>query len=320
MQTLRNMPLSDIAYYHIGGRAESLIEVTKKEDLLKTLQHVLQEKMKPVYILGLGANLLIPDTGLSGAVILLQSGKEDFKVTKNAQITAFAGGTFDSLIKFSFSQHLVGLGWAGGLPSSVGGAVRGNVGAFGHEIKDDILSVDVIDMTDPSLKIQTFSNADCQFAYRDSFFKHNKNLIIVSAIFQFVSATSEQLQQDESIYQKNITYRNTHHPMDYPSCGSVFKNIVVEEKIEKVLHVWPDIRDLVHEKWYGKVSMAYVIGRLGFNGLKIGNAQVSEKHNNYISNLGNARASDVKEIILKIKEKFVQTFGFEPELEVEVVK
>ena len=87
-----------------------------------------------------------------------------------------------------------------------------------------------------------------------------------------------------------------------------------------MLEVWPDMREMVEKKWYGKVSMAYVIGRLGFSGFKIGNAQVSTKHNNYISNLGEAKASDVKKIIDTISDKFTATFGFSPELELEVVK
>ena len=107
--------------------------------------------------------------------------------------------------------------------------------------------------------------------------------------------------------------------MNFPSCGSVFKNIVGKEKVEKVIAVWPDIKEKVNTKWYGKVSMAYVIGRLGFSGFRIGNAQLSEKHNNYISNLGNAKADDVKKIISVISEQFNTTFGFLPELEVEII-
>ena len=319
MRTLSHIPLSDIVYYHIGGEARQLIEVSNKKELLETLAHVLKEKNRPIYVLGLGANLLIPDDGLSGIVILLQSGNDNFKLEQNAHITAFAGATFDSLLKYSFSQNLVGIGWAGGLPSSVGGAIRGNAGCFGSETKEYIVSVDVVDTTDPSLKIQTFSNADCQFGYRESIFKHNKNLVIISAVFQLKNASMEQLAEDEAVYHKNIAYRESHHPMDYPSCGSIFKNIVEKENVEKMLAVWPDMKEMVGKKWYGKVSMAYVIGRLGFSGYKVGNAQVSEKHNNYISNLGNAKANEVEGIIIAITEVFMNKFGFKPELEVEVV-
>jgi len=319
MRTLSHIPLSDIVYYHIGGEARQLIEVSNKKELLETLAHVLKEKIRPIYVLGLGANLLIPDDGLSGIVILLQSGNDNFKLEQNAQITAFAGATFDSLLKYSFSQNLVGLGWAGGLPSSVGGAIRGNAGAFGSETKDFVVSVDVVNVTDPLFKITTYSRSECKFGYRDSIFKHNKDLIIISAVFQLETASMEQLAKDEAVYHKNIAYRDLHHPMDYPSCGSIFKNIVEKDKIEKTLSVWPDMKEMVEKKWYGKVSMAYVIGRLGFSGYKVGNAQVSEKHNNYISNLGNAKANEVEGIITAITEVFMNKFGFKPELEVEVV-
>lgn len=319
MRTLSHIPLSDIVYYHIGGEAREIREVSNRTELLETLTSVVHEHIAPVHIIGLGANLLIPDVGFSGVVILLQSGTEDFTVTESAQVTAFAGGILDSLIKFSLASTLVGLGWAGGLPSSIGGAIRGNAGAFGHEIEEYIASVDVVDMNDPMLQVQTFSHADCKFGYRDSVFKRNKNLVIVSAVFQLENATSEQLQKDEKIYHDNIAYRNSHHPMEYPSCGSVFKNIIEKERVKKVISVWPNIQEKVEKSWYGKVSMAYVIGRLGFSGYQVGNAQVSAKHNNYISNLGNAKAEDVKAIIKEIEKKFVEVFGFIPELEVEIV-
>src|SRR6185437_10950620 len=120
----------------------------------------------------------------------------------------------------------------------------GNAGCFGSETKDYVVSVDVIDLKDPLLKIQTYSKEDCEFGYRDSIFKHNENLVIVSTVLQLESASMEQLEKDEAIYHKNIAYRDSHHPMDYPSCGSIFKNIVEKDKIEKMLSVWPDMKDM----------------------------------------------------------------------------
>ncbi|MGH2611639.1 MAG: UDP-N-acetylmuramate dehydrogenase, partial [Rhabdochlamydiaceae bacterium] len=198
MRTLFHIPLSDVVYYHIGGVARLLIEISNKEELLDALRQSVKDKTQPIRIVGLGANVLIPDSGLDGVTLLLQPGNADFEITDDAHISAFAGATMDSLIKYAFSQNLSGFGWAGGLPSSVGGAVRGNAGCFGSEIKDYLVSVDVVDITDPELRVQTFSQKDCQFGYRDSIFKQNKYLIIISAVFQLENASFEQLAKDEA--------------------------------------------------------------------------------------------------------------------------
>jgi UDP-N-acetylmuramate dehydrogenase len=127
------------------------------------------------------------------------------------------------------------------------------------------------------------------------------------------------LSKAKEEYSSHIDYRKKNHPMEYPSCGSVFKNITKKEEVEKMLDTWEDMSELVRNKWYDKASMGYVIRRLGFAGFRVGGAKVSEKHANYIVNIDNAKFNDVYGIIEKIKEKFSKTFDFSPELEVEVV-
>jgi UDP-N-acetylmuramate dehydrogenase len=100
----------------------------------------------------------------------------------------------------------------------------------------------------------------------------------------------------------------------------VFKNIKKTDDVAKVVDVWPDIRPLVKEKWHGKVSMGYIINRLGFSGYTIGSARVSEKHANFINNLGSATAEDVLTIIKRIQEMVSETFAIIPEVEVEIVQ
>jgi UDP-N-acetylmuramate dehydrogenase len=117
----------------------------------------------------------------------------------------------------------------------------------------------------------------------------------------------------------NINYRKEHHPIEYPTCGSVFKNITDANQIQKILAIWPDIKESMDTKWHGKISMGYVVKRLGFSKYRVGNMQVSEKHANFIVNLGNAKASDVLTIIKEIQNKVQETFGFIPEVEVEIV-
>ena len=120
-------------------------------------------------------------------------------------------------------------------------------------------------------------------------------------------------------YYENITYRQDKHPLDYPNCGSVFKNVSKKEEVERILESWTDIQSLVNDKWHGKVSMGYVIDRLGLKGLREGNAQISEKHQNFIVNLGGATASDVKKLITEVEEDMQESFGITPEIEIEIV-
>ncbi len=313
-----DFPLSELVYYKIGGKARFVLEVSNVAEVKEALDFCRQKDINDILILGLGSNVILPDSPFLGAVIFLSGDGTSFE-RKGTKIKAFAGETMDSLIKESISESLVGLEWAGGLPSSVGGAVRGNAGAFGAETKDTFFEAEVIDITDPELKIKTYSHTEAHFGYRDSFFKHHPNLLIVSATFQLKEGSVAEVQEAEEVYRKNIDYRQTHHPMEYPSCGSVFKNITHKEEEEKIFKVWPEVRELSEQKWYGKVSMGYLINRLGFSQKQVGGAMVSSKHTNYIVNIDHAKGEDVKTLIKEIQDKFAETFGFRPEPEVVII-
>jgi UDP-N-acetylmuramate dehydrogenase len=163
-------------------------------------------------------------------------------------------------------------------------------------------------------------NEDFQFSYRHSIVKEKRNMIVTAAQFHLTPANREEVIKARHIYMRNSDYRKMHHPLEYPNCGSVFKNIKKPSEVAKIVDVWPEIRSLVKEKWHGKVSMGYIINRLGFSGYTIGNARVSEKHANFINNLGGATAKDVLTIIKRIQEMTEETFAIIPEVEVEIVK
>ncbi|MEK7605178.1 MAG: UDP-N-acetylmuramate dehydrogenase [Patescibacteria group bacterium] len=317
MIVLENSPLSEITYYRIGGIADYILKIESLEEVKEALIFCRQKNITRPLVLGLGSNVILPDSHVKGAILWLEGNGSSFTI-KDTSIKAFAGESMDSLIKESLSASLVGLEWAGGLPSTIGGAVRGNAGAFGHETKDTFFEAEVIDMDDPAYAIKTFAHQEAQFGYRNSFFKQHPNLIIVSVTFQLKIGTLQEIAEAEAVYKKNINYRQTHHPMEYPSCGSVFKNIVKPEEVEKILNVWPDIRELSEKKWHNKISMGYVINRLGFSNKRVGGAQVSSKHANYISNVDHAKGEDVKVLIKEIQATFNEIFGFVPEPEVVV--
>ncbi len=319
MKVHEHLPLKDILFYKIGGTAKIVLEVKSRDDIIAAFDYIKKNHIKKVLVVGLGSNLLMNDADFDGAVIwLCKPSNQDISLTPDGLVASYAGQTVDDLIQFGFANNLIGIENLGGLPSTVGGAICGNAGAFGVEMKDVLEKVEIYDLHEEVEKMLT--NAECLFYYRDSFFKYNHNLIILQGYFRLRPASDEEVAGAKRIYQEKIDYRNSNHPIEYPSCGSVFKNIEGEGNVQKILAVWPDIHETVTNKWHGKVSMGYVIKRLGFSGLQVGGAKITEKHANYISNVDHAKAADILAIIEQIKEKFHATFGFYPELEAEIVK
>lgn len=320
MQIHKNFDLSQVLWFRIGGKAQFFLQCVSRKDIFEALDFVEEHNPNRIFICGQGSNLIFTDEYFDGVVIQLAADTKPQISFNDALATAFAGETLDSLIQLSLNHHLLGLEWAGGLPGTIGAGVRGNVGAFGGEIKDSLVAAEVLEFDEKNIDVLEMTNDDFHFAYRHSVVKEKKNMIVTAAQFQLTQADRKAVVKARSIYQANIDYRKKHHPLEYPNCGSVFKNIKNPEDVAKILSVWPEIKSLVHEKWHGKVSMGYIINRLGFSGYTIGGARVSEKHANFINNLGGATSHDVLTIIKRIQEMTAETFSITPEVEVEIVK
>jgi len=317
-----DFPLSTVLYYRIGGTARLFLEARGRDDVYRALEAISRRRLDRLVVVGLGSNLLFPDGLFEGAVLQVAApGLPQIRLAGPGLVEAYAGVSLDDVIGFGFEHGLAGLEWAGGLPGTVGAGVRGNVGAFGGELSNVLASAEVLDAADPTLATRVLGNADLGFSYRDSAIKRGGGqLVVLGATFALAEVDVERLAGTRETYQRNIDYRWTHHPMEYPTCGSVFKNIARREDVETVLAVWPDAEPMVRGRWRGKVSMGYAIDRLGLAGYRVGNAQVSPKHRNFIVNLGGARFADVEAIIAEVQSRFSRTFGFVPEPEVEVVR
>jgi len=317
----KDISLSQILWYKLGGKTKYLIGVDDEADILRAVDFIDKKNIKNFIVCGLGSNLVFPDDYFDGAIIHIakkKSQNEDF-IKKGNYITVYSGVLLNDLIQYSFENNLTGLEWAGGLPGTVGGAVRGNVGAFGGEIKDIVSSADAINQGRDT-SIFELSSKDLNFSYRNSCVKENKNLIITTATFKLKPSSNKEIIKAKEVYENNIKYRQDHHPLEYPTCGSVFKNITKQEEIAKILKKWPDIEESVRVRWHDKVPVAYILGRLNMAGKKVGDMQISTKHANFIVNTGGGRSSDLLKIISSIKNKFNETFNFIPEVEVEIVK
>ena len=319
MVVYEDFPISEILWYQIGGTVKHLFDISSIEDVKDALQYISEQKLKNVVVVGTGANILFTDKYFDGAVLRFNESKEPLKFTKDGKVTVFAGELLDTLIQEGFAAGFIGLEWAGGLPGTIGAAVRGNVGAFGGELKNNFESCEVFSLSDPT-KTKTLQKHEMEFEYRGSIVKHNKELILIAATFHLSPATKEEVETAKEVYKKHIEYRKANHPHEYPNTGSVFKNIESPEEIKKVIKVLPDLEETVKTKWHGKVSAGYLITHMGFRGYKVGRAQVSERHGNFINNLGGARSQDVLAVIKAIQDKCQQTFGFTLDPEVEVIK
>ncbi len=322
MQVKNDFPLKEVLWYKIGGTAKYFIVCNSKEDIVEAFDFIKENNINKVFVVGLGTNLLFSDEYFDGAVVQITTNGnlQNVQITDDDLVEVFAGVTMEDFVEFTFGQNLIGLEWAGGLPGTVGGAVRGNAGAYGWEIKDTLVSAEVLDYSGDEPIVKILPNEEFRFSYRNSFIKQQKKMVVMSAKFKLEKTDEMGLEKAREVYQGNIQNRKDKHPLEYPNTGSVFINPREKDQIEKILSVYPDLRENVEKKWYGKVAVASLIDKWGLKGFRVGNAQISEKHALFIVNLGEAKYSDVLQIIDVVKKKFLDTFGFELHVEVEIVK
>lgn len=315
-----NMPLSNVVWYRIGGPARYILDISNTADLNQAIEFVQRFRPAQVMVIGSGSNLVFPDGPFDGAVIRMTSGKNMTIRPQGERIEVFGGSQLDDLVRGALDERMLGLEWAAGLPGTVGAAIRGNAGAFGGEISQNFYRAEIVIFDDHGSQTQTFDRSDLLFSYRESRVKHQRNWIVANATFQLQPGTPSAVEDARSVYRQNVHYRRRRHPIEYPNCGSVFKNLDEGPVINQVLAQWPDAEEQVRTRWHGKIPMGWVIGRLGLAGLRIGSAQVSEKHHNFIVNLGGATSFDVRTLIARIQDVVEKTFDFVPVLEVDLIE
>jgi UDP-N-acetylmuramate dehydrogenase len=283
MKFQKNVSLKNYTTFKIGGRAKYFFIAKTKEDLIGAITTAKKIKL-PFSVLGGGSNVLVSDKGFKGLVIKIENCK--LKI-KNCKVNVDAGVLLGKLVSAATGSGLTGLEWAAGIPGTVGGAVFGNAGAFQKSMKNVVKKVEVFDAKE--LRIENYELRDCRFGHRDSFFKRNKNLIILSVVLKLKKGRKSEIKKKIKEY---LNYRKETHPLNYPSAGSVFKN----------------------PKGF---SAGELIEKCGLKGKKIGQVQISEKHANFIVNLGNARAKDVKKLINLAKKEVKKKFKINLEEEIQ---
>lgn len=297
-----NVSLSQFSNYRIGGSAHYFFIARGLEDIYKSVT-LAQIYKWPVFILGGGTNLLINDEGFGGLVLKINL---NFISQNDNLVTVGAGVSMDDLLNFCIERGLSGLEWAGGLPGTVGGAVRGNAGAFKGEIKDSINKVVSLKYKEVSLPyIVSRGGAECDFGYRTSVFKkYDGEEIILTATFNLRPGNKATIRQ--SIEEK-VRWRQSRQPLDYPNIGSIFKN-VAWELVPKYLQDSDDFKKHLKTDPFPVLPTATLIDKAGLKGVSFGGAMISPKHPNFIVNLGTANATDVRNLVdlvkAAVKEKF----------------
>lgn len=284
MQIREHVPLSPLTTFEIGGTARYFCEVSDEDGVRDALSWA-REKSVPFFVIAGGSNILVPDGALDGLVIRV--GGEKFQFTDEG-LEAQAGCNLLSLIRAS-AEHGMG-GWEklAGIPGTIGGAVRGNAGAFGPEIKDFVTWVRAINTKTED--VHEFSNVECEFDYRMSFFKKNPEWIVLDVHLKL--GTSNPTLIDETIAE-----REKRHIQNVKAAGSYFMNPVAPLRIVNMFE-----EEKSAKSRGGRVPAGWLIEKAGMKGAALGGAQVSPQQANYIINTGAATAEEVRELAQKVKD------------------
>ncbi len=309
-------PLSKYTTFKIGGPAKVLLQPKSNEALMEAFRYVLDNDL-PYFILGGGSNVLMSDDGFDGVVIRPRN--IGLRVEGDTAY-AEAGVVLGKLATMTAKAGLTGLEWGIAVPGNIGGAVRGNAGAFGGEIKDTLVSAQIFDGKD----LRTFTNKEMDFVYRGSRVKHGDgHELVISATFKLEPADAKACQAKvKELLDKKLKDQ----PMGEFCAGCLFKNIEVDgasKKLKLPSKGQPTARfmaEVPDDFWQkGKVPAGWLIEQVGLKGYGQNGVKVSEKHANFLVNTGGAKAADIHALAKLVQDKVKAKFGVELEEEVEVL-
>ncbi|KYC65355.1 UDP-N-acetylmuramate dehydrogenase [Heyndrickxia coagulans] len=283
-EILEDEPLSKYTFTKTGGKADILIFPETYEEVQKTVRFASLNGV-PYTILGNGSNLIIKDGGIRGIVLILTK-LAKISHTGN-DITAQCGAAIIDVSRYALKQNLTGLEFACGIPGSVGGALYMNAGAYGGEVKDVLKSALVLTKTG---KMKRLEKSDLSFQYRKSSIAENGE-IALEGTFSLKPGDAQEIKAK----MDELTYlRESKQPLEYPSCGSVFKR-----------------------------PPGYFAGKLiqdsGLQGKRIGGVEVSTKHAGFMVNVGGGTATDYMNLIKFVQKTVKEKFGVDLETEVKII-
>jgi UDP-N-acetylmuramate dehydrogenase len=295
--------LSRYTRFGIGGPARVYAEAADEPSFMAALQAARASRAEYT-VIGGGTNLIVSDAGYPGIVLRLTSSGIS---NEGCLVRAEAGAELQALVDYTISHGLRGVETMTGIPGSVGSAVYGNAGAYGHSINERVRQVRFFDGS----SVRSIGNAACEFQYRGSVFKRHKDWIVFSAELEMDHAPADELRKTADGILK---VRLEKYPATMKCAGSIFKNLILADLPEAVRRQVPD--RIVRE---GKVPSAYFLEQIGAKGIQNGGIRVADYHANLIYNEGAGTAREVCEIIEDLKSRVEQRFGLTLEEEVQYV-
>jgi UDP-N-acetylmuramate dehydrogenase len=282
----RNVPLSQVTSFHIGGPADWLIDVNTADEFEGVLAAARAEGV-PVTLLGGGSNVLVADAGIRGAVI--RPRLAGIVSTDSGHVRAEAGATINGLVRWTVSRGLAGLeAWAG-TPGTVGGAIYGNAHFSGQNIGDLVTAVMLVT---PAGDRRGATPGEMEFAYDTSRLRRTGE-ILLWAEFAVTSGTPDRLRR---LARESLAFRKRTQPLALPSAGCVFQN--------------PDpARDVLPVGM--PASAGALVDRADLKGHRIGGARISPVHANFVVNEGGATARDVRALVETARAAVREKFGVE---------
>ncbi len=301
----RNVSLKKYNTMRLECMVSTFLKAESKEDVVRALEYA-KVSDTPFLIIGNGSNIIFPSL-YEGFVIYM--GMSDYKIEEKEECLGLyveAGAILPLIARKVTEKGASGMEWAGGIPGTIGGAIRGNAGAFGDGISDNVKEVRALDIE--TLEEKIFTKEECLFEYRDSLFKKSSRYVILSMKAEF-----PYKKDDDDKIEDFLKYRRENHPHN-PSAGSVFKNPEVDDSF------YLKHPEMERFKEMGFVPARVLIKDCGLSGREIGGAKISEKHPNFIINKGGATGDDVVNLINLIKKEVKNNFSIEMEEEVVIVK
>jgi len=301
-----NVPLSELTTFKIGGSARYFVDVRSEQELLESFEWASSHKVRHMIFAG-GSNVLMPDAGIDALMVRI---KGDLWGVSGEMVDTWAGTNLLLLIESMGKNGLGGWEKLAGIPGTIGGAVRGNAGAFGSELKDFVHIVRALNIK--TKEIREFTNAECDFSYRHSYFKVTPEWVITRAIFKLHALDSVDSAR---LVQETIAEREKRHLQNVRAAGSYFMNPVAPEAVQKLFEEEKGMKAR-----NGRVPAGWLIEKAGMKGARVGGAIASIQHPNYLVNENDASSKDVLELALKVKKAVLDKFGVELQEEAEVMQ
>jgi UDP-N-acetylmuramate dehydrogenase len=299
----RDVPLSGQTRFGIGGPADFFVETSNPASFAQALTLVRASGLDWV-VIGGGTNLIVSDEGFRGVCLKLTS---DRISADGLTVEAESGAVLQNLVDFTVDRGMAGLHTMTGVPGSVGAAVYGNAGAYGHSIQERVRRVRFLD----GETVREFGNAECRFHYRESIFKRNKQWIIVSTTLEMEAGDAAELRKTADGI---LAVRNRKYPPSMRCAGSIFKNFLLAELPPAVAAEIP-AKTIIE----GKVPSAWFLEQVGAKGMKRGGIEVADYHANLIYNTGGGTARDLVAIVTELKARVRRRWDIPLEEEVQYV-